>query len=87
MQQLKGQDQQLENEDYGTFTDIIWLIGGSTSCSSHIIFILVPNMLLCCGVLIGSIFSPTRHIHISYYGNRGKAKKQPHKTTKMVVKI
>ena len=34
----------------------------STSCSSHIIFILVPNMLLCSIVLIGAIFSPTRHI-------------------------
>ena len=37
---------QFNTEDSRTFTDVILSIGGSTSCSSHIIFILAPNVFL-----------------------------------------
>ena len=39
---------QFNTQDYGTFTDVVKSIGEPTSCSSHIIFILVPNVFLCC---------------------------------------
>ena len=47
---------QFNAKDYGTFADVIKSIGGSTSCSSPIIFILAPNMSFCSIVLIGARF-------------------------------
>ena len=42
-------------EDYGTFTGVIYSFGGSTSCSSHIIIILVPTIFLCSIVHVGAL--------------------------------
>ena len=43
-------------EDYGTFTVVIYSIGGLTSWFSHIIFILVPIIFHCSIVHVGALF-------------------------------
>ena len=44
---IKQQNDLFNTEDYSAITDVIYSAWGSTSCSSHIIFILAPNIFLC----------------------------------------
>ena len=49
---------QYNSKDYGTFTGGIYSLRGSTSCSSHIIFILVPAIFHCSIALVGASHIP-----------------------------
>ena len=54
-------------EDCGTFTGVIYSFGGSTSCSSHIIFILAPTLFHCSIVYVGTLFIAIRQTQYERY--------------------
>ena len=53
-------------QDYGTFTGLVYSFGRSTSCSSHIIFILAPTIFHCSIVHVGALFIVIQQTQNSY---------------------
>ena len=51
---------QYNTEDYSTLTGVLYSIGGSAHCSSHIIFILVLIIFHCSIVHVGVLFIAIR---------------------------